>query len=60
MKLVMYIIHSLISVALIYMVLNQMSKYSELGGAFGSGSLYTLFSAKYGVERTRTKCSSKF
>jgi len=50
MKLMMYIIHSLISVALIYMVLNQMSRYSELGGAFGSGSLYTVFGRKKGLD----------
>ncbi|MGJ8453851.1 preprotein translocase subunit SecG [Pseudothermotoga sp. U03pept] len=50
MKTVMMIVHSLISVALIYMVLNQMSKFAELGGAFGSGGLHTMFGRKKGLD----------
>lgn len=50
MKVFMVIVHSLISVALIYMVLQQMSKFAELGGAFGSGSLHTMFGRKKGLD----------
>ncbi|MEJ5229127.1 MAG: preprotein translocase subunit SecG [Pseudothermotoga sp.] len=50
MKTFMIIVHSLISVALIYMVLNQMSKFAELGGAFGSGALHTMFGRKKGLD----------
>lgn len=50
MKTFMIIVHSVISAALIYMVLNQMSKFAELGGAFGSGSLYTMFGRKKGLD----------
>jgi len=49
-KVFMVIVHSLISVALIYMVLQQMSKFAELGGAFGSGSLHTMFGRKKGLD----------
>lgn len=49
-KTFMIIVHSLISAALIYMVLNQMGKFAELGGAFGSGSLYTMFGRKKGLD----------
>ncbi len=50
MKTFMIIVHSLISAGLIYMVLQQMSKFAELGGAFGSGSLYTMFGRKKGLD----------
>ncbi|MFN3283391.1 MAG: preprotein translocase subunit SecG [Pseudothermotoga sp.] len=50
MKTVMMIVHSLISAGLIYMVLQQMSKFAELGGAFGSGSLHTMFGRKKGLD----------
>ncbi|HDM70032.1 MAG TPA: preprotein translocase subunit SecG [Thermotogales bacterium] len=50
MKLVMFIIHGVISIALVVSVLFQMSKYSELGGAFGSGSLYTVFGREKGLD----------
>ncbi len=50
MKTFMLIIHSLISAGLIFMVLNQMEKFAELGGAFGSGSLHTMFGKKKGLD----------
>nr|WP_083815747.1 preprotein translocase subunit SecG [Pseudothermotoga thermarum] len=50
MKVFMLIIHSLLSAGLIFMVLNQMEKFAELGGAFGSGALYTMFGRKKGLD----------
>ncbi len=50
MKTFMLIVHSLISAGLIFMVLNQMEKFAELGGAFGSGSLHTMFGRKKGLD----------
>ncbi|WP_448517295.1 preprotein translocase subunit SecG [Pseudothermotoga sp.] len=50
MKTFMIIVHSLISAGLIYMVIQQMGKFAELGGAFGSGSLYTMFGRKKGLD----------
>jgi len=50
MKTVFLVIHALISVALIYVVQMQMSKFSEFGGGFGGGSLYTLFGRKKGLD----------
>jgi preprotein translocase subunit SecG len=49
-KTFMIIVHSLISAGLIYMVTQQMGKFAELGGAFGSGSLYTMFGRKKGLD----------
>jgi preprotein translocase subunit SecG len=49
-KTFMIIVHSLISAGLIYMVIQQMGKFAELGGAFGSGSLYTMFGRKKGLD----------
>ncbi|ABQ46465.1 MULTISPECIES: preprotein translocase subunit SecG [Thermotoga] len=50
MKTFFLIVHTIISVALIYMVQVQMSKFSELGGAFGSGGLHTVFGRRKGLD----------
>lgn len=50
MKTLFLIVHTIISVALIYMVQVQMSKFSELGGAFGSGGLHTVFGRRKGLD----------
>lgn len=47
---VMAAIHVAISVVLVYMVIVQMTKFSELGGAFGSGALHTVFGRKKGLD----------
>ncbi|AKI97024.1 preprotein translocase subunit SecG [Kosmotoga pacifica] len=44
------VLHVVISVALVIMVLFQMSKASELGGAFGSGGTHTMFGRKKGLD----------
>jgi len=49
-KAVMVAVHSVISIALIYMVLHQMGRFAELGGAFGSGSLHTMFGRQKGLD----------
>ena len=47
---VMAAIHVAISVVLVYMVIVQMTKFSELGGAFGSCALHTVFGRKKGLD----------
>ncbi len=44
------IIDLLIAVALIWVVMMKMSKHGGLGGAFGSGSLYTVFGREKGLD----------
>ncbi|MEN3043085.1 MAG: preprotein translocase subunit SecG, partial [Fervidobacterium sp.] len=39
-----------IAAGLIWMVLLEMSKFAELGGAFGSGAAYTMFGRKKGLD----------
>jgi preprotein translocase subunit SecG len=51
MATVMLIIHSIISVALIFLSLKQMGKLAELGGAFGSGSMNTIFGREKGLDK---------
>lgn len=48
--LLVMIIDLLISVALIWVVMMKMSKHGGLGGAFGSGSLYTVFGREKGLD----------
>jgi len=43
---ILLIVHTIIAVALIWMVLQEMEKFSELGGAFGSGASSTMFGRK--------------
>ncbi|MCD6160596.1 MAG: preprotein translocase subunit SecG [Thermotogae bacterium] len=43
-------LHTIISVALVILVLMQMTKASELGGAFGSGGTHTMFGRKKGLD----------
>jgi len=40
------VIHTIIAVGLIWMVMQEMTKFAELGGAFGSGAAYTMFGRK--------------
>ena len=47
---ILLIIHTIIAVALIWMVLQEMEKFSELGGAFGSGASSTMFGRKKGLD----------
>ena len=46
----MILVHVLLSVGLTVTVVFQMSKASELGGAFGSGSSHTMFGRKKGLD----------
>jgi len=39
-----------VAVSLIWSVMMQMSKHAGLGGAFGSGSLYTVFGREKGLD----------
>jgi len=48
--LLVMIIDLVISVALIWVVQMKMSKHGGLGGAFGSGSLYTVFGREKGLD----------
>ncbi|QTA37314.1 preprotein translocase subunit SecG [Thermosipho ferrireducens] len=50
MATVMLIIHTLISAILIFLSLKQMGKFAELGGAFGSGALNTVFGREKGLD----------
>ncbi len=43
-------IYIAVSVGLIWSVMAQMSKHAGLGGAFGSGSLYTVFGREKGLD----------
>ncbi|MGB9615254.1 MAG: preprotein translocase subunit SecG [Fervidobacterium sp.] len=47
---VLIIIHTIVAAGLIWMVLHEMSKFAELGGAFGSGAAYTMFGRKKGLD----------
>ena len=47
---IMIIVHVCVAAALIYMVITQMTRFSELGGAFGSGALHTVFGRKKGLD----------
>ena len=47
---VLIVVHTIIAVGLIWMVLQEMSKFAELGGAFGSGAAYTMFGRKKGLD----------
>ncbi|MBB6062419.1 preprotein translocase subunit SecG [Thermosipho japonicus] len=47
---VMLVVHAIISVVLIYLSLKQMGKFAELGGAFGSGSMNTIFGREKGLD----------
>ncbi|ABR30055.1 preprotein translocase subunit SecG [Thermosipho melanesiensis] len=50
MSKVMLVIHGLISALLIYLSLKQMGKFAELGGAFGSGAMNTVFGREKGLD----------
>jgi len=39
-----------LAVGLVWSVMMQMSKHAGLGGAFGSGSLYTVFGREKGLD----------
>ena len=43
-------IYIAVCVGLIWSVMVQMSKHAGLGGAFGSGSLYTVFGREKGLD----------
>lgn len=47
---ILIIVHTIIAAGLIWMVLQEMSKFAELGGAFGSGGAYTMFGRKKGLD----------
>lgn len=47
---VLIVVHTIIAAGLIWMVLQEMSKFAELGGAFGSGAAYTMFGRKKGLD----------
>ena len=49
-SLIVITIYITISVGLIWSVMMQMSKHAGLGGAFGSGSLYTVFGREKGLD----------
>ncbi|SHH31257.1 preprotein translocase subunit SecG [Thermosipho atlanticus] len=48
---VMLIIHTIISIVLIFLSLKQMGKFAELGGAFGSGAMNTIFGREKGLDK---------
>jgi preprotein translocase subunit SecG len=47
---VLLVIHTIIAVGLIWMVMQEMTKFAELGGAFGTGAAYTMFGRKKGLD----------
>lgn len=47
---ILIVLHTFISAGLIWIVLVEMTKFSELGGAFGSGAAYTMFGRKRGLD----------
>lgn len=49
MAVFLLIVHALISAGLIFMVLQEMEKSSELGGAFGGGS-FAMFGRRRGLD----------
>jgi len=50
LMIVMVSIYVIVCVGLIWTVMMQMSKHSGMGGAFGSGSLYTVFGREKGLD----------
>lgn len=48
-KIIVYILHSVISLALIISVTMSMAKHSSLGGAFGGGGANTVFGREKGL-----------
>ncbi|MBO8161280.1 MAG: preprotein translocase subunit SecG [Thermosipho sp. (in: Bacteria)] len=48
---IMLIIHTIVSAILIFLSLKQMGKFAELGGAFGSGSMHTIFGREKGLDK---------
>ncbi|MFN3692099.1 MAG: preprotein translocase subunit SecG [Fervidobacterium sp.] len=50
LAIILIVVHTLIAAGLIWMVLVEMTKFSELGGAFGSGAAYTMFGRKKGLD----------
>jgi preprotein translocase subunit SecG len=49
LKIIVYILHSVISVSLIVSVTMSMAKHSSLGGAFGAGGANTVFGREKGL-----------
>jgi preprotein translocase subunit SecG len=49
LKIIVYILHAAISVALIVSVTMSMAKHSGLGGAFGAGGANTVFGREKGL-----------
>ncbi len=47
---VLMIFHTLVAAALVFMVLQEMKKFQELGGAFGSGMSSTMFGRQKGLD----------
>jgi preprotein translocase subunit SecG len=50
LKVIVYIVHTLISVGLIVTVTLNMAKHTSLGGAFGSGGANTVFGREKGLD----------
>ncbi len=50
LKVIVYILHTLISVGLIVTVTLNMAKHTSLGGAFGSGGANTVFGREKGLD----------
>jgi len=48
-KMIIYVVHALISLGLIISVTFNMAKHSSLGGAFGSGGSSTVFGREKGL-----------
>ncbi|HPE68899.1 MAG TPA: preprotein translocase subunit SecG [Thermotogota bacterium] len=48
-KMIIYVLHALISLGLIVSVTLNMAKHSSLGGAFGSGASSTVFGREKGL-----------
>jgi preprotein translocase subunit SecG len=49
LKIIVYILHAVISVSLIVSVTMSMAKHSSLGGAFGAGGANTVFGREKGL-----------
>ncbi|HOH13704.1 MAG TPA: preprotein translocase subunit SecG, partial [Thermotogota bacterium] len=50
-KIIIYIVHALVSLGLIISVTLNMAKHTSLGGAFGSGANATVFGREKGLNR---------
>lgn len=50
-KIIIYIVHALVSLGLIISVTLNMAKHTSLGGAFGSGANATVFGGEKGLNR---------